>query len=339
MAKRKKRQKIVKKPLWLVILLVCLSLTLSVIFEMNARNISLTPEHLLAYLKGEEIATEQPMSQPTIPATGEATFQFLNVGQGDATLIKGSDGTTILIDTGRYDDREKRIIGYLNEAIGTGGKIDLLIFTHGDSDHIGHGDLVLDYFDVKEVWMNGFDSTTKIYERLLDRISASKAVYKEPKRGETATFGEFQLEVLNPTEIPKSNTNDDSISVMLHFGTFSALFTGDASTRVEKELLTTQLPLQATLFQVGHHGSKDSNSLTFLQRVAPKIAVYSAGVNNTYGHPHIEAMNRIKEVGVTELYGTDQNGSITLTVKNDGSYTWQLEKGENLINTFNQKEK
>lgn len=331
MAKRKKRKKIAKRPLWLVILLVFLSLTISVIFEMNARHISLTPEHILSYLKGEEITTEQAVEKPTIPATGEATFQFLDVGQGDATLIKGSDGTTILIDTGRYDDSEKRIIRYLNEAVGTGGKIDLLIFTHGDSDHIGHGDLVMAYFDVKEVWMNGHDSTTKVYERLLDSITDSKATYKEPKRGETATFGEFQLEVLNPTEVPKSNTNDDSISVMLRFGTFSALFTGDASTRVEKELLTTQLPLQATLFQVGHHGSKDSNSLAFLQKVAPKIAVYSAGANNTYGHPHIEAINRIKQVGVTELYGTDQNGSITLTVKNDGSYTWQVEKGANLL--------
>ena len=89
-------------------------------------------------------------------------IHILDVGQGSSILFISQEGTSILVDTGRFDDCEKRIISYLDSLIGLGGKIDLLIFSHNDADHIGHGDLVLDYYDVQLDWMNGVDSRSKV---------------------------------------------------------------------------------------------------------------------------------------------------------------------------------
>lgn len=257
--------------------------------------------------------------------TENLTFRFLDVGQGDATLIQSEDGTTILIDTGRYDDKNKRIIEYLNTYIGVGGKIDLLIFTHNDSDHIGHGDLVMDYFDVKEVWLNGHDSTTKVYEKLLDSIAAKDSLYEEPKSGEVRKIGPFSIEVLNPTEESKSNQNDDSIVTRISTSNFSSMFTGDAASRVEKEMLAKNIPLESTLLHVGHHGSKESNSPEWLAAVNPKIAIYSAGINNSYHHPSSETIERLKSLDIP-FYGTDKSGTITISVAKDGTYSVKTEE-------------
>lgn len=259
-------------------------------------------------------------------ASEAVTMRFLDVGQGDATLIQGADGTNILIDTGRYDDKEKRIIDYLNQYIGVGGKIDLLILTHNDSDHIGHADLVVDYFDVKKVWMNGHDATTKVYEKLLDSIATKDLVYEEPKSGEVQQVGPFHLEVYNPTEEARSNQNDDSIITRVTVGKFSSMFSGDAASRVEQQIIEQNVPIQSTLYHVGHHGSKESSSLAWLEKINPKIAIYSAGKNNSYHHPSVETIQRLNSIGIP-TYGTDKNGTITVSIEKDGHYQIKTEKG------------
>ena len=256
-----------------------------------------------------------------------AEFRVLDVGQGSSTLLQSDDGTTILIDTGRYEDKDKKIMTYLDRYIGTGGKIDLLIFTHNDSDHIGYGDLILQYYNVQEVWMNGYDSTSKIYERVLDAIGNSQAKYVEPKSGETHQVGPFYLEVLNPTTKLRNDPNDDSIVTKISFTNFSGLFTGDASLRVEKDIIKEGTNLNADFLLMGHHGSKTSTSEEWIDAVNPTIGAYSAGANNGYNHPGQETIKRLKKRKIP-IYGTSNNGTITIEANKDGTYTVETEKEE-----------
>src|SRR5699024_7057515 len=149
---------------------------------------------------------------------GTSQIHLLDVGQGSSTLYIASDGTSILVDTGRYDDSEKRIITYLDKYIGLGEKIDLLVFSHNDSDHIGHGDLVLEYFDVQDVWMNGMDDTSKVYADLLDTLLEQDVEYVEPKAGERFNRGAFDLQILHPApDSPQKDPNDESIIMRMVF--------------------------------------------------------------------------------------------------------------------------
>ncbi|WP_414839960.1 ComEC/Rec2 family competence protein [Carnobacterium sp. TMP28] len=255
-----------------------------------------------------------------------AYFRILDVGQGSSTLLQSEDGTTILIDSGRYEDKDKKILTYLDRYVGTGGKIDLLIFTHNDSDHIGFGDLILQYYDVQEIWMNGYDSTSKVYERVLDAVEHSQARYVEPRSGETHQIGPFELNVLNPTVELRNNPNDDSIVTKISFADFSGLFSGDASTRVEKDIIEDKSnDLTADLLLMGHHGSKTSTSEEWIKAVQPKISVYSAGKNNRYDHPGKETIDRLKKRSIP-IYGTSENGTVTVKVNNDGTFIVETEE-------------
>jgi len=256
-----------------------------------------------------------------------ASIRFLDVGQGSATLLQSKDGTTILIDTGRYDDKEKRILQYLDRYVGTGGKIDLLIFTHNDADHIGFGDQILSYYHVKEVWMNGIDATTKVYERVLDAVSDSGAVYAEPKAGEEKQIGPFHLQVLNPVPDFTSDQNDNSISAKIEVNNTALMVTGDAASVVEKNILKKNRSLESTFLLLGHHGSKYSSSSEWIRAVHPDIAIYSAGEQNVYGHPSPEMLDRVAAFQIP-VYGTDKNGTISILIDESGSYHVETEKGE-----------
>ncbi|MFC6464609.1 ComEC/Rec2 family competence protein [Marinilactibacillus sp. GCM10026970] len=266
-----------------------------------------------------EWSTYLPRFEPESSSNG--TIRFFDVGQGSSTLYQSEDGTNIVIDTGRYDDSDKRIVSYLDKYIGTGGKIDLLIFTHNDADHIGNGDLVLEYFQVDEVWMNGVDHTTRVYEKLLDAISESDANYYEPNAGETKDIGPFKIEVLNPQESNRTTDhNEESIMTRTTISGTSIMNSGDASSTVEKQIVKQYSNLKADVMLVGHHGSKDSNSTEWLSAVDPEVAIIQAGLNNSYGHPHEETLERINHQGIS-LYSTMDEGTVTVTVEEDGTFS------------------
>ena len=273
----------------------------------------------------KQFGNEQKQKQSKI--TGTAEIRILDVGQGSATLLQSEDGTNILIDTGRDDDKEKRIIQYLDKYIGTGGKIDLLIFTHNHADHLGYGDQILSYYRVNEVWMNGLDTTTKVYERVLDALADSDAVYKEPIAGEKADVGAFHLEVLKPEEVRKNDQNDSSIVLRVGLNQFSLMITGDASSVIEKEIVENESIVRSNVLLLGHHGSAYSSDETWLEAVNPDVGIYSAGTNNTYGHPSPDTLKRVEKLHIP-IYGTDKDGSITIRVEEDGTYQIKTEKGE-----------
>ncbi len=237
---------------------------------------------------------------------GNLTVHYIDVGQGDATLLLAGD-TSILLDAGRHDGNE--VVPYL-QKIGV-KKLDLLVGTHPHSDHIGQMDKVLQAIPVDEVWMSGATHTSKIFEQVLDEIAASGARYYEPRANESFQIGSLQIHVIHPKTLT-DNLNSGSISMRVQYGEMSFLFTGDAEADAELEMLQGQQPLRANVFHVGHHGSSTSNSEKFLKAVQPEIAIYSAGIDNSYGHPHKEVIERLTELGIN-VYGTDTYGTVIVT--------------------------
>lgn len=246
-------------------------------------------------------------------ASGTLTVHFIDVGQGDATLLVGPD-FTILIDAGRHDRND--VVPYLREQGVT--ELDLLVGTHPHSDHIGQFDRVIGAFPVREVWLSGDLHTTRTFERALDAILASDAAYHEPRAGERFRFGSALVEVVSPQEVT-GDFNNGSIALRILFGSIAFLFTGDAEAAAEEAMLAGGFELKAHVLHVGHHGSRTSSTPRFLAAVRPEVAVYSAGRGNTYGHPHPEVLERLEALGV-EVYGTDRHGTVRI-VTDGKTYT------------------
>ncbi len=274
---------------------------------------------------GQRVDNLGPPRQSEV-STGTSQVHILDVGQGSAVLMIAGDGTSVLVDTGRYDDGEKRIISYLDEYIGLGGELDLLVFTHNDADHIGHGDLVMEYFDVQEVWMNGVDHTTRVYEKLLDAILASDAEYAEPKAGEVHELGPFWIEVLHPpVDSPGKDHNDESIVMHVSFDGLSVMTSGDASIPRENEIVKRYGSLPADILILGHHGAADATGEQWIQAVQPQMAFYQAGIDNTYGHPSPDTLERLKQYGIP-TYGTTELGTISLYIDEQNEVSVETER-------------
>lgn len=271
-------------------------------------------------------AGETPESNKPVSKENTSQIHILDVGQGSSILLISRDGTSILVDTGRFNDPDKRIISYLDSYVGLGQDIDLLIFTHSDADHIGNGNLVLEYFDVQEVWMNGVDSTSREYSDLLDALLESDAAYAEPKAGEVFNRGDFEIEVLHPTtDSPKKDANDESIVTRISFDGISFMNSGDASIPRENEIVDRIGSLKSDMMMLGHHGSADSTGEKWIQAVNPKLAFYQAGANNPYGHPTAEALERL-ELADIPVYGTDDLGTISIYIGEDGQVNVETER-------------
>lgn len=261
-----------------------------------------------------QLAEKTKKIKPVKITEGISEIHLFDIGQGASLLLVAKDGSNILIDTGRYDDSEKKIISYLDKEIGLGGQIDLLIFSHNDSDHIGHGDLVLEYFDVQEVWMNGVDHTTKVYSKLLDSLLISNAAYLEPKAGETFTRDSFEIQVLHPEPgSTRKNHNDESLVVRIAFDGISIMTSGDASIARENEIVERTGNLASDILILGHHGADNSTGLQWIAAVDPAMAFYQAGKDNIYEHPGRETIERLQEAGIP-VYGTNELGTISLYI-------------------------
>lgn len=252
---------------------------------------------------------------PIIPDSGEMIVHYIDVGQGDATLLQGPD-FNILIDTGRHDRDE--VVPYL-EAAGV-ESLDLLVGTHPHADHIGQMDKVLQSFEVKEVWMSGEEASSQTFGRILDAILASEASYAEPRAGENYQIGSLGIEVIHPEQLI-GDLNEGSISMRMTYGQVSFLFTGDAEHRAEQSMLERNHNLSAHIFHLGHHGSSTSNTLEFVERVNPELAIYSAAMDSPYGHPHDEVVALMQELEIP-MYGTAVHGHIIVTT--DGT-TYAIE--------------
>jgi competence protein ComEC len=243
---------------------------------------------------------------------------FIDVGQGDSILITTSDGKAALIDGG---EANSGALQYLQSRNIT--HLDLMIATHPHSDHIGGLIAILNTLPVDRVITNGQSYTTLTYEHFLDAIANAHAMYVEAKRGDTISFGTLVFQVFNPVSVT-GDLNSNSLVLLLPVDQVVFLFMGDADKAAEASIITAGLAVNADILKVGHHGSSTSSSPSFLALVTPAVAVYCAGIGNSYGHPSPVTITALYNVGA-QVYGTDVNGTIAITT--DGSaYTVRTTK-------------
>lgn len=251
-----------------------------------------------------------------IPVTAghEMQVHFIDVGQGDSILIESPSGKTMLIDGG-VKGAGQQIVSYLKE-LGI-NKLDIVVATHPDADHIGGLIPVLDNMMIEQFYDSGKVHTSQTFEEMLTRIDEKNIPYHVPKIGDDIEFDkDVNVKVLNANDQATDN-NDASIVLKMTYGNVSFLLTGDAGVALEKEML--QYDVKATVLKAGHHGSNTSSSEEFIQAVKPEVTILSYGEDNKYGHPHAEIVDRLQAIG-SKIYATADLG--TITVSTDGvSYT------------------
>ena len=241
---------------------------------------------------------------------GNIEIHFLDVGQGDATLIKCGDAA-MLIDAGE-NDKGTAVWSYLKNQEIT--KLDYVIGTHPDSDHIGGMDVVIYKFQCDNIFMSPHEKDTRSYDDVVQAAKSKNNKITCPKLGETYKLGEATFTIVAPNA-SYDDANNASIGIYLEFGETSYLFTGDAEYKAEEDILASGYKIDADVYKAGHHGSRTSSSDEFLEKVTPKYVVVSCGEDNSYGHPHAAILNYCR-INKIPLYRTDEQGTIVL--KSDG---------------------
>ena len=238
--------------------------------------------------------------------------RFIDVGQGDSVLIS-SNGYNAMIDFGdNTDDGAELMMDLRRYGI---KHIDCMIITHYDSDHIGGADTVIERLNVENIILPiRYEEASKSLAEVDEAIKGSDANVYIAKVGTVINIGEFELTVV-AHYIDEADTNERSIIIMAEIDGLKFLFTGDADSSIEKRLIEDGLLLDCDVFKAGHHGSKYSNSLKFLEYITPSYAVISCGELNSYGHPHNEVIKNFNTVNA-KTSRTDTDGDITFYIKN-----------------------
>ncbi|MFP2910838.1 ComEC/Rec2 family competence protein [Pyxidicoccus sp. 3LFB2] len=285
---------------------------------------------LLASLPGLAAAPPAPAGKPL-------TVYFFDVGQGDAALVVSPTGKTVLIDAGPPEAREplaRRLKELVKEPL------DLVILTHPHLDHLGGMAHALRAVGAKRFMDPGFDHPSDAYRDLLNYVGGAvgQVMTPEPSAQSPQTLltiglGEgTQLTVLWP-RVPqepfldntRSDPNSNSIVAKLTYGKTAFLFTGDAEPDTEAALLQKRIDFSSTVLKVAHHGGRHSSTAPFLSAVKPKAAVISCGAGNDYGHPTLEALERLDASGA-RVFRTDVDGEV-VAVSDGTAVTLRAGKG------------
>lgn len=241
-----------------------------------------------------------------LPAPDEIFVSFIDVGQGDAILIRSAKNA-VLIDGGEYRMRHD-VLEYLRRA-GV-ARLCFVVATHPHSDHIGSLATIVSHVEVGYVAMPDIMHASQAFENLLEAILNHGIETVFPSAGDVLQAGAIRLEVVSPAEASDSGgANNMSVMLRLAHGGTSFLFAGDAERRAEEILLSSGRDISADVLKVGHHGSRTSTSQPFLDAVSPSFAVLTVGARNSFGHPHGDVVARLAQSGAAILR-TDELGSI-----------------------------
>lgn len=258
----------------------------------------------------------------------ELEVHFIDVGQGDAVAIRTPAGRWLLIDAGprsqTYDAGARRVLPFLR-AHGA-RRLEALVLTHPDLDHIGGALAVLRGMPVGKVIEPGLPVGKQSYLEILREIEARSLGWHEARSGRVLTLDGVRLEFLWPLEEAldgAEEANQISAVTLLKFFDFSLLLTGDVDESVEHQLVTRHGGgLRAQVLKAGHHGSASSTSAALLNAVQPELVVISVGRRNRYGHPAPDVLRRLDEGGI-RIARTDREGSVTLRVLAEPGGHWR----------------
>ncbi|MDW5563509.1 MAG: ComEC/Rec2 family competence protein [Methanomassiliicoccus sp.] len=254
-------------------------------------------------------------------STTNATVYFIDVGQGDAELIKTAEGRNVLIDAGP-SSAGPTLVAFLRSHNAT--ILDAFVLTHPDADHIGGAKDVLDACTVLAVYQSGYASSTKTFTSLQAAVVAEgcpsydDAQLNPGDRLDLNASVTFEVMSINAHA---DSSNDASVVLKMTDGSVDILFEGDASSSVESKMdVDFGTTMDVEVLKVGHHGSASSTSAAFLAQTTPAVAIIEVGTGNTYGHPTNQTLDRLGKAGA-EIYRTDLQGTIALTT--DGA-TWAI---------------
>ncbi len=238
-------------------------------------------------------------------------IRFLDVGQGDAALIR-SGTKTLLIDAGG----SAGVVSYLRAFhIDT---IDLVIASHNHADHIGGMTGVLQSAVVRFYMDNGVPQTTATYQRTIQAVQASGAQYLRPT-ARTITLGDAHIRILPPPPLSGQDQNNASVGALIEYGEFHALFTGDSELHELDYWLSSGAIPHVHVVKVAHHGSPNGTSAAWIEATHPQVAVISVGAGNSYGHPSAAVIAELEGAGA-RVYRTDRDGSVLVLANDDGSF-------------------
>lgn len=238
----------------------------------------------------------------------ELEVHFIDVGQGDSILVRTIDGKNMLIDSGS-SEKSATVLDYLKkEGV---RKLDIVIATHPDEDHIGSMSEIIKKHEIGTFYLPNKLHNTMAFESMITLLGKERIQVAEALSGDTIPFSEgTEILVLSPEKKNYPNNNAFSIACKLTYGETSFLFTGDIEAINEYAMMNKfGDQLQANVLKLSHHGSDSANCPDFLEIVNPIAAVASCGYNNKYNHPNPSVLKVLKDKGIP-LYRTDLQGSI-----------------------------
>ena len=247
-------------------------------------------------------------------ASAELQAYFLDVGQGDCTIIR-CDGETMIIDGGPRA-ASGFLYSYIRDTLAL-THVDYIISTHPHVDHVYGLATVLNAVPVDLVLTPVTEWDSVAFSYMMKYAAKQGTPVEVPREGDTLQLGGATVTVLHcwPEAVDFGRTNDSSIVVRIDYGTTSFLVTGDAEDWSEYQMIDSGMNLRADVLKVAHHDSRYSSTMEFLRAVQPDYAVISSGAGNDYGHPHAETLDRLAKAGARVLR-TDEMG--TIVISSDG---------------------
>ena len=361
MARRKKKQiKIGKKAfLTLIVVVLILAIGLFAWYKLDNESFMSVYNSIVNLFNPQKPGLEGGGTEGN-PTGKLMEIHFVDVGQGDAIYIEFPDGKDMLIDAGdRANTNTQALLDYIDDYGSAGDGIDYLMLTHVDADHVGGMDNVLDKYTIRNIYMPNIGTkasdpergywTTATYEQFYTAAYAEGATIRYNEGDFTISGDGWNINVYAPLATEYDNfdessdgskeKNDMSPVMVIEYAGVRTLLTGDLNSTAESNLFTwseedfiarTGLSMiDCSVIKAGHHGSRDSTSTALLEFSDPEHVIISCGVDNSYGHPHQEVIDRIVAYDQTmndNIYLTSEKGHIQMNIGENGEYKLLWEK-------------